>query len=86
MHFDDYIINELDYSYFSYGYRLFKYQYAPYEFYYERNKEKFNDESSLHLNKVKARKHYSQLEDQDKLVYIKKCEKAFDHYEVIFTL
>lgn len=61
--------------------KLFKYQFAPYEFYYEDNKDKYKDEISLHLNKVKARKNYIKLDEQSKLIYLKKCEKAFDHFD-----
>ena len=72
-------------NFISHEHRLFKYQFAPYEFYYEDNKDKYKDEISLHLNKVKARKNYIKLDEQSKLIYLKKCEKAFDHFDVIYT-
>jgi hypothetical protein len=61
----------------------FKNKYAPYEFHFEDNKDKFN-EQTLYLSKVKCRTFYTQLDDKAKLVYIKKCEAAFDKHKVIF--
>lgn len=63
--------------------KAFKSKYAPFEVFYEKNKDKFTEASSLN-NRNRARKAFSALDHESKLKYIKKTEELFD--KETFTL
>jgi hypothetical protein len=50
--------------------------------YWEKNKDDYNEQTSLFMAKGKAKSAYLNLSDKKKLKHIKKAEQKFDSYKV----
>jgi hypothetical protein len=50
--------------------------------YWEKNKDDYNEQTSLFMAKGKAKSAYLNLSDKKKLKLIKKAEQKFDSYKV----